>query len=199
MSSQTDDSISGWLSQLHAGDAAAIQLLWDKFYKRLVAVADRFLTGLPPIQDDGEDVAASVFQSFWRGGKEGRFQNINDLDEAWWFLFRMAWRKCVDRVRRDKAQKRGGGTQIVSLNGEASHEFLEIVSEEPGPEFLASFNEQYFRLLDALPDASTRKIAVLMLQGHSANDISERTEIFKSTVRRKMNLVRTVWKHELDQ
>jgi len=111
----------------------------------------------------------------------------------------MAWRKCVDRVRRDKAQKRGGGTQIVSLNGEASHEFLEIVSEEPGPEFLASFNEQYFRLLDALPDASTRKIAVLMLQGHSANDISERTEIFKSTVRRKMNLVRTVWKHELDQ
>jgi len=71
MSSQTDDSISGWLSQLHAGDAAAIQLLWDKFYKRLVAVADRFLTGLPPIQDDGEDVAASVFQSFWRGGQGG--------------------------------------------------------------------------------------------------------------------------------
>lgn len=199
MSSPTDDSISGWLSQLHAGDAAAIQLLWDKFYKRLVAVADRFLTSLPPVHDDGDDVAASVFQSFWRGGKEGRFQNIKNLDEAWWFLFRMAWRKCVDRVRRDKAQKRGGGTHIVSLNGEASQEFLEIVSDEPGPEFLASFNEQYFRLLDILPDAATRKIAVLMLEGHAANEICERTGMLKPSVRRKMDLVRKVWKNELDK
>lgn len=199
MTPPTDDSISGWLGQLQAGDAAAIQLLWDKFYKRLAAVADKFLTTLPPVQDDGDDVAASVFQSFWRGGKEGRFQNIKDLDEAWWNLFRMAWRKCVDRVRRDRAQKRGGGAHIVSLNGEASHELLEIMSDEPGPEFLASFNEQYFRLLDILPDANTRQIAVLMLQGHSANEIHELTGIAKSTVRRKMDLVRKVWKNELDK
>lgn len=198
MSDLSDDSISGWLQQLQAGDAAAIQELWEKFFSKLVVASEAQMRKLPPISADGEDVAASVFRSIWNGAREGRFRKLKSLDEVWWCLLRMAKRKCIDRVRNEGAQKRGGNSQTLPLDGIPADEFHKLVSEEPDPEFVATFNEELFRLTDLLPDKTAKEIAVLTVEGHSAEEIAPIMGLSLSSVYRKLRIVRKIWKNELD-
>src|SRR5262249_14633252 len=75
-----------WLGPLKAGDAAAAQPLWERYFRRLAGLARKKLQGSPRLAADGEDVAQSAFKSFYRGAEQGRFPDLRDRDDLWRLL-----------------------------------------------------------------------------------------------------------------
>ena len=52
-----DDSVTGWLDGIKAGQDDQIQRLWDRYFKRLVRLAGSRLPGHARRAIDEEDVA----------------------------------------------------------------------------------------------------------------------------------------------
>src|SRR6516164_9629014 len=59
-----DGSVTRWFGLLQAGDPAAAQQLWERYFRRLVGLARKRLRGAARRATDEEDVALSAFDSF---------------------------------------------------------------------------------------------------------------------------------------
>ena len=68
----SDGSVSRWIGPLQAGDPAAVQRLWERYFHRLVGLARAKLQNAPRRAADEEDVALSAFDSFCRNAGDGR-------------------------------------------------------------------------------------------------------------------------------
>jgi hypothetical protein len=82
-------SVTRWIDRLKAGNRAAAQRLWERYFKRLVAVARSQLRDTPRRAADEEDVALSAFNSFCRGAERGRFPELLDRNSLWRLLVTM--------------------------------------------------------------------------------------------------------------
>src|SRR5262249_41024371 len=82
MSSGGRGSVSHWLGRLQAGDPAAAQKLWERYFEQLVRLARKRFQGKKPRGADEEDVALSAFDSFCRGAQEGRSPQLGDRDDG---------------------------------------------------------------------------------------------------------------------
>ena len=83
-----DGSITRCVADLKAGDHAAAQVLWERYFDHLVRLARRRLaiskrTGADA---DEEDAALSAFDSFCAGLAGGRFPRLEDRDDLWGLL-----------------------------------------------------------------------------------------------------------------
>src|SRR6516164_8814650 len=77
----SEGSVTRWIGQLQAGDPAAVQQLWQRYFQRLVVLARKKLRGSPRRVADEEDVALSAFDSFCRQAEKGRFPQLLDRDD----------------------------------------------------------------------------------------------------------------------
>ena len=109
MGTPFEGSVTRWLHELVAGDQAAAQELWNRYFQRLVGLARSKLRGAPRRAADEEDVALSAFDSFCRGAEQGRFPRLDDRDNLWRLLVVITERKACDLVQHEHRQKRGGG------------------------------------------------------------------------------------------
>jgi RNA polymerase sigma factor (sigma-70 family) len=191
-------TISDWLKLLQDDEADAVQAIWLQFFDRLVALADQQIRSMSTMIVDGEDVALSVFQSVWRGAREGRFRDVKSLDELWWMLTAMAKRKCVDHYRRETASKRGGARASISLDSEQAKAFLELVSPEPDPAYLVAMDDSFSHFISLLHEPKQREIAVLRVQGHTIEEIGQVLGISIATVNRKLRIARQIWNSGLN-
>jgi hypothetical protein len=81
-----DGSVTCWLALLQAGEPAAVQPLWERYFRRLVSLARKLLDKSPRAAADEEDVALSAFNSFCREAEAGRFPRLADRDSLWRLL-----------------------------------------------------------------------------------------------------------------
>jgi hypothetical protein len=56
----SEGSVTGWLRRLKAGDQAALQQLWQGYFRRLVSLARQRLHGAVRRAADEEDVEKEV-------------------------------------------------------------------------------------------------------------------------------------------
>jgi DNA-directed RNA polymerase specialized sigma24 family protein len=103
-----DDTVTEWIQQLKAGDSAAAEKLWHRYFRQLVEQARRKLEGARRAAADEEDVALSAFKSFCVGAQDGRFPRVSDRDSLWSLLLAITAHKSVDLIRHQNRQKRGG-------------------------------------------------------------------------------------------
>src|SRR5262249_60097000 len=82
----SEGSVTRVLGQLQAGDRAAVEQLWQRYFHRLVRLARSRLPGAVRRVVDGEDVALSAFASFCRCAEQGRFPQLLDRDGLWRLL-----------------------------------------------------------------------------------------------------------------
>lgn len=193
-------SVSMWISDLREGDERAAYELWSRYSKRLLEFARKKLGYSQNGIADEEDVAQLAFSSLCRGARKGRFADVRDRDELWWLLMAITKRKAVDLIRRETAQKRGGG-EISSggrfERGPSYLTFADIVGREPTPEYLAALAEQYARLMQSLRDDCLRQIVISRIEGYTVAEIAGQLEITKRSVERKLQLIREKWSREL--
>ena len=192
MSSRDDNSVSGWIVGLKDGDSAAVAQLWARYFHQLVSLAERKIGSAALRVTDGEDVAASVFESLFAGAQKERFQELTDRDDLWCLLMALTRQKSTDHIRHAKARKRGG--KMVRVDERL---LLEIVSNEPTPQFLVEADEMFHKLMEVLPDSSLRSVAQGRMQGDTIEEIADRLECTRRTIQRKLELIRVLWSSEL--
>jgi len=195
-------SITLLISDLKEGDNRAAQQLWDHYFPKLIRYAGKRLGNASRRIADEEDVALSVFESLFDGAQQGRFERLQNRDDLWKLLVAITGMKSADHVRRETAQKRGGGQVrghsvfVTSEDGEVNG-FEQFAETALSPEFLTDLEEQQARLLSLLPDDSPRRIAMLRLEGMSHEEIARELDISIRSVARKFKLIRDIWGLEL--
>ena len=190
----SEGSVTHWLTQLQAGDVAAVQPLWERYFCRLVGLARQKLQGRPRRAADEEDVALSAFDSFCRAAEGGRFPQLGDRDSLWRLLVVITARKAAHLTRDEGRHKRGGG----AVGGVTEPACLdEALGREPTPAFAVQAAEEYRRLLALLGDADLQRAAVLKMEGYTVEEIATQQGRVPRTVKRWLQLIRQIWEKEL--
>lgn len=196
-------SISVWIDRLKAGQEDAPAALWQRYFTRLVGLARRRLAGVAYREDVAEDVAASVFHSFFQRAGEGGFRRLDDRGDLWQLLAVLTTRKAVSARRREGAARRGAGQVVAASNlatggdGEAVDLFGKLTAAEPTPAEVVAAVEEVHRLLDLLGDEELRRVARGRLEGYTNEELADRLGVSLATVERKLLRVRTRWRAEL--
>jgi DNA-directed RNA polymerase specialized sigma24 family protein len=193
-------SVTHWIGQLKAGDHGAAQHLWQRYFRRLVGLARKRLQGAARRAADEEDVALSAFDSFCRGAERGRFPRLSDRADLWPLLVLITARKAVDLVTHERRQRRGGGAvrgeSALLGRPEAEPGLEQVLGREPSPEFAAQVADECRRLLGRLGDAELRAIALCRMEGDTEDEIAAKLGCAPRTVRRRLQLIRSIWEEE---
>ncbi len=192
---EPDGSITRWLGQLQGGDAEAARKLWERYFLRLVGLARLRLQGAARRAADEEDVALSAFDSFCRHAEAGRFPDLTDRESLWRLLMVLTARKAANLARDEGRQKRGGGVMVISESDE-DRLLDQALSREPSPDVAAQVADEYQRLLRALDNSELEAVALARMEGHSVNEIAARLGFAPRSVKRKLQLIRSIWMKE---
>jgi RNA polymerase sigma factor (sigma-70 family) len=192
-----EGSISRWLDPLRAGDPQAAQQLWDRYIQRLIVLAEQKLRSSPRHQD-AEDVALSAFHSLCEGARRGRFPRLADRDNLWALLVVITARKAA-KLRRDAARLKRGGDWVESGPvGDDAPDLEQLLSREPTPTFAEQAAEECHRLLRLLGDPELESIALRKMEGYTIEEIGRELGYVPRTIKRKLQLIRTLWEKEVD-
>jgi DNA-directed RNA polymerase specialized sigma24 family protein len=195
----TEGSVTGWIGQVQAGDPAAVQKLWERYFPRLVGLARRKLRGSARGPADEEDVALSAFNSFCRNAEQGRFPELADREGLWRLLVVITARKAQHLLRDEARQKRGGGSPPARDDSEDPLGVDQILGREPSPDFAAQMAEEYRRLLQILADRELEAIAVWKMEGFTVEEIADKLGYAPRSIKRKLRLIRSLWEQESDR
>lgn len=205
-------SVTDWITHLKAGDEKAAQKLWERYYARLVRLADNCLRELPRRAADEEDVAQVAFAAFFRAIEECRYPQLRCREDLWSLLVEITENKATDLWRRERAEKRGGGKvrgDSAFNNGDSNAEangLEQLANDDPTPEFAAMLVEQFGDRIGALTpydddQRTLRTVALLKLEGYSNVELVEHFQrsnrrVSLRSVERKLKLIRDIWSHE---
>ncbi len=187
-------SITLAFAELRAGGPGAVDRLWQRFFPRLVAVANKTLAGYPQRVADADDAVQSAFLSFYGRAAAGEFGDLLRRDDIWRLLGVITARKAKKLARHERAAKRGGGEvlgeqELAGPDGE--RQLAELAATLPVQEFDLCLAE----CLESL-DEGLRPFAVLRLLGYTNREIAQQFDCTERKVERKLNLVRLKWQRE---
>jgi DNA-directed RNA polymerase specialized sigma24 family protein len=190
------DPVTRWIDQLKAGDRAGVRPLLERYFHQLVGLARGRLRAAPRAAADEEDVALSAFDSFCLAAEQGRLPQLTDRDSLWSHLFLYTVRKASRLIKRELAQKRGGGRVLdeAAVDGpDGEPGLLAVVGHEPSPEAVTLFEEQYRLLFARLPSDELRSVARWKLEQFTNDEIAAKLGCVTRTVERMLQLIRRYW------
>ncbi len=193
-------SVSRWIDEVKTGNSMAAREIWERYYHRLVGMARQRLRGRQQQLADEEDIAISVFESFYRAAENGRFPDLSGRDDLWRLLLRMAARKIIDQQRRDTTVRRGGEETIqpiFSQNPAGEDAIIQVIGDEPSPEMVLMMTESCEELLAHLEDETLQKIAVAKMEGYSNAEIAKQLGRSERTIERRLHLIREKCQQEI--
>ena len=188
-------SISILLEELRAGDEPAFEQLFNRFFDRLKSVARKRVSVRDRKVVDDEDLAVWAMNTFQRCVRDGMYPKIQNRRDIWKFLVSILERKSVDHIRRQHAEKRGGG----DVRGESVFEdqnqprvIERVCMEKSNFEMMVDFMDVLDVIVDRLNDPVLGEVLAAKFAGHSTKEISRITGMSVSSVDRKLKLIRTI-------
>ena len=185
-------SISHMIGLLKSGDREAADQLWERYFKKLVELARVHLRSVQRRAIDEEDVAVSVFDSFFRRAERGQFPRLDDRDDLWQLLFVLTVRKAANLAHHENRLRRGGG-RVSALSELEGFDADEILGAEPSPELAAQVAEECQNLLDLLENETLKLVARWKMEGYTNAEIAGRIGCIEQTVERKLRTIRRIW------
>lgn len=198
MPTSAEDSISGLVASLRRGSSAAADEAVRAMLPRLIGLARRMLAGRPQRFADAEDAVQSALLSFWRRAEAGRLDERLEAGGLWGLLAVMTTRKARRHLRRERAEKRGGGKVRGGVGGPVDSQadasgdwWSDALAVVPAAEFDLLCEERLKSLEDEL-----RQFALYRLLGYSTAEIAAMLGCTQRKVQRKIELVRLQWERE---
>ena len=188
-------SVTTWLGHLKAGDAAAAEPLWKRYFAQLVALAHQHLARHVRGESDGEDVAAAAFASFCEGVQAGRFPHLADRNDLWRLLLTITLRRARNLVRHETSDKRDRRRTVraADLFDLPDADLDRLAGDAPDPVLAAEVADQLRHLLDGLGGDDLRCVARDVLAGYTAVEIARRLGCGLRTVERRLQRIRQFW------
>jgi RNA polymerase sigma-70 factor (ECF subfamily) len=171
-------SFADLLARLRCGEEEAATALFERYARRLVALAQRRLSGRLRAKLDAEDVVQSAFKSFFARASEGDFE-LTSWDGLWSLLVVITLRKCGKQIEHFRAARRDIGKESGQADDSAAS--WAAVARDPTPEEAAMLAETLAQMLQAL-SARERRVFELRLQGYTAPEISVQVQRSEHTV-----------------
>jgi DNA-directed RNA polymerase specialized sigma24 family protein len=204
--SDNPESVSEWLERLKAGDQGLpVQRLWDRYFHRLVRLAQESLKTVPRRVADEEDVALSAFKSLCQAASCGKFPRLNDRYDLWRLLVTITAYKAYQLKTSNSRQKRGGDRVFdeARLANEGNKRtgitrLEQFLASEPTAELVAMAADEYEHLIASLANDGLRSVARLKMEGFSNNEIATRLGCAPRTIERRLLSIRTIWQTYLD-
>ena len=183
MSSEDQVLIDLW----RKGDHDAARQIVDRYFDRLLKLAQRRISQRLASRVDPEDILQSVFRTFFVRLKEGQFA-FQDQDDLCKLLMRITLHKTLRQVAFHKAAKRD--PNLETNQGEHhAEQLLSLLDREPSAEASVTFLDQLEHFLEQL-DPQTRQIIEMRLQGHTNEEICDKLGVYDRKIRRAIEGVR---------
>lgn len=191
---ETEGSVTVWLGRLNAGDEReAQQHIWNRYFRRLIALARKQLGDCPRRVIDEEDIVVAALDSFFQGARAGAYPQLKDRTNLWALLSKITARKAINERYRQMAKKRGGGKVRGDSLGfipgaESGTDFLgQFPNEEVTPSFLVMMREECRRLFEILEDPVLCDVARMKLENYTNAEIAQTLDVVERTVERKLH------------
>ena len=181
-------TVTKWIAALRQGDEASAKKLWNHYFQRLMNFARSRMGAVTTAVYDEEDAAISTFRVLCENLKAGKYPDIADGDEFWRLMLTVAVRKISRRIEYESAAKRNGG----SVQLERIDESLAITKDS------SQVAVEYEELLSKLNDPNLERVAILKLDGYTNEEIATTINRTRRTVQRMLDLIRDLWREELD-
>ncbi len=195
----SEDSVTGWIRQLHRDRDGAAERIWGAHESRLLSLAARLLSSKVRRVSDPDDVIASAFESFFERASRGDIPEDIHRDDLWRLLARIVRFKAISHTRRELRVKRGAGQQIDLAGENSSGDLLmDVAGSSPSPAVTAEVTESVEHLMELL-DSQQQEIVGLKLEGYLDREIAARVGVSVPTVERRMRLIRSRWENWLEQ
>jgi len=194
-------SVSTWIGQLKAGDAAAAEALWQRYFAQLVELARQHLSRTVTRAADQEDVALSAFADFCTGVQAGRFPRLSNRHDLWRLLLTITLRKArkladYETGQRRDARRTVGAGDLFDL---PDADLDRLAGADPDPALAAEVADQLRWLLQHLPEPDLRPIALDLLAGYTAAETAGRHQCSQRTVERRWQRIRQFWAEALEE
>jgi DNA-directed RNA polymerase specialized sigma24 family protein len=192
---QPPASVTTWLALLKAGDAAAAEALWRRYFARLVELAAQHLARHVRGAAEGEDVAVSAFASFCAGAAAGRFPRLSSRHDLWRLLLTITIRHARNLARHATSRRRDSRRTVgaADLFDLPDADLDRLAGDAPDPALAAAVADQVRHLLALLPGDDLRTVAQDLLAGHTALEIAHRLGCSLRTVERRFQRIRQFW------
>ncbi len=175
------------------GDQNAARQIVERYFDRLLRLAQRRISQRLASRVDPEDILQSVFRTFFVRLKEGQFV-FQDEDDLCKLLMRITLHKTLRQVAFHKAAKRD--PTMETNQGQAHQEqLLTILDKEPNAEATVTFLDQLEHFLGQL-EPQTRQILEMRIQGHTNEEIAKELNIYDRKIRRAVERVRDMAREE---
>jgi RNA polymerase sigma-70 factor (ECF subfamily) len=177
------------MGRLRAGDDDAAAEVYNRFIPRLIGLIHRRLDRRLRSNVDPEDVAQSVFRSFFVRNAGGQF-NLASWDSLMGVLTIITIRKCSRRARYFRAARRNMQREVrITAGADESGKGWQVADNDERPSEKVIMAEIVERLMDGL-DTTEQPILLLSLQGFTVAEISARVERTERTVQRVLQRLR---------
>jgi RNA polymerase sigma factor (sigma-70 family) len=188
-----DDEQAEWtslvlLERFRGGDDLAAAEIFDRYFRRLTALARSRLSPRLAQRTDPEDIVLSVYRSFFVDARRGRY-TLSRGGDLWRLLAAIARHKLSRQARSQGADRRSVALEIP----------LDQVDEgrfagrqhDPTPEEAAALADELEWVLAQL-DRFGRRVLELRLQGLKVSEIAADTGRAERSVRRSLARIRTL-------
>ena len=172
------------LAAYRRGDEAAAQVLFERYYARLVGLARKQMGDLLDQLEDSTDVAQSVFRSVFLRGRAHQIQ-LGPQDSLWPLLVTITVNKIRNHVKFHQRQRRDRRRQTAL---DTDRDPLEI---GPTPEDALRLQETIEELRGSFSQRR-REIIDGLLKGLSVAEIAEQTGMAERTVYKTRQAVREI-------
>jgi RNA polymerase sigma-70 factor (ECF subfamily) len=177
-----DDSFGRILQGLRGGDEDAAGAVYERFVRRLVALAARQFDDRLRGNADPEDVVQSAFRTAFRRIEQGEY-DLGDWGALWGLLATITVRKCGRRRAYLRAGRRDAGREPAAARHEVFDPWQDVADREPTPEEAAMLAETVREWLAGLGPGE-RSVIQLGLQGEPDPEIARRLLRTERSVRR---------------
>jgi RNA polymerase sigma factor (sigma-70 family) len=162
------------LRRIAAGDAGAVDDLYDRFRRPAFALARRILA------DDtlAEDVLQDVFLSVWRD--PGAFDGRRGTFASW--LLAMVHHKAVDAVRREESQRRRQGLAEDDMALQAPLSSRDVEDEAEA----RTIAKHVRSALGELPESQREALTLAYYGGYTQREVAALTGAPLGTVKTRM-------------
>jgi RNA polymerase sigma factor (sigma-70 family) len=164
------------LARFRQHDAAAAEVLFERYAQRLTQLARSRLSRKLQARVDAEDVVLSAYRSFFLLAQDGEV-TLRASGDLWRLLARITLRKVYRNARRHRADCR-------SVEREETVEAVPM-SQEPTPAESAALLDELRMVMAPLGDVQ-RRIVVLRLEGYEVEEIASAVQRSARTVRRTL-------------